>query len=300
MMTRARKIFALAGTAVLIAGCGVASGHESNPGHSSYHGGSQSASSSATSSAATGSTAGSAASGTANGAAGHDHHDGGASSSAATGSTGAATTAPPAAVRPGTVKVIGTPVENLRTDAAPPETSNFCDQSDLPAGEGKADKGNTCVSTPLGEIADHPVRVAANPRSFFNIKGGKVKVRVLIADNLGVLDLNAFTFDQTGGAGITLHERPAELQDNGRPLLHCHIGITTVKNVGALPGEDYDAAFSGLQGFKGDLTAEITGLPRGTYRGDVYCSGPGHPMLPTSKATEVQAFDTFDFKVIGR
>lgn len=284
MMTRARKIFALVGTTVLIAGCGVASGHESHHGH---HG----ASSSATASVASGS----AASGSGQ-ASEHDHGD----TATPSGSTGAATTAPPAAVRPGTVKVVGTPVANLRTDAAPPETSNFCDQSDLPSGEGKADKGNTCVSTPLGEVADHPVRVAANPRSFFNVKGGKVKVRVQVADNLGILDLNAFTFDQTGGAGVTLHERPAELQDNGRPLLHCHIGITTVKNVGALPGEDYDAAFSGLQGFKGDLTAEITGLPRGTYRGDVYCSGPGHPMLPTSKATEVQAFDTFDFKVIGR
>ena len=232
----------------------------------------------------------------------HEHGDSAAetASGAATApSSGAATTAP-AATRPGTIKVIGTPVANLRTEAAPPETSNFCDQSDLPAGEGKADKGNTCVSTPLGEVADHPVRVAANPRSFFNIKGGKVKVHVVVADNQGVLDLNAFTFDQTGGAGVTMHERPAELQDNGRPLLHCHLGVVTVRGVGALPGEDYDAAFSGLQGFKGDLTAEITGLPRGTYRGDVYCSGPGHPMLPTSKATEVQAFDTFDFKVVGR
>lgn len=274
-----RLAIGLAGLA-LVAGCTTASAHPDDE---------SSQSSSATASASQGTDT--------------HHHDGTApetaSGTATAPSTGAATTAP-AATRPGTIKVIGTPVANLRTDAAPPETSNFCDQSDLPAGEGKADKGNTCVSTPLGEVADHPVRVAANVRSFFNLKGGKVKVKVLVADNQGVLDLNAFTFDQTGGAGVTLHERPAELQDNGRPLLHCHLGVTTLRASGALPGEDYDAAFSGLQGFKGDLTAEITGLPRGTYRGDVYCSGPGHPMLPTSKATEVQAFDTFEFKVIGR
>jgi hypothetical protein len=280
-----RTVCAVASLA-LVGACGVASGHEITPSAS----GSASGSASVSSGAVTEST----------GSGDHSHHGSTASGTPSATGTGAGTTAPPAAVRPGTVKVVGTPVANLRTDAAPAETSNFCDQSDLPAGEGKADKGNTCVSTPLGEVADHPVRVAANPRSFFNRTGGKVKVRVLVADNQGVLDLNAFTFDSTGGAGVTLHERPAELQDNGRPLLHCHIGITTVARVGALPGEDYDAAFSGLQGFRGDLTAEITGLPRGTYRGDVYCSGPGHPMLPTSKATEVQAFDTFDFKVIGR
>lgn len=285
-MTRitVRRSVCAVSSLLLVGACGVASGHPVQPSASAS--GSQSASQQAAGQ-------------------GHQHHGGSAPSGpsgsvTAPSGSGSASAAPPAAVRPGTVKVVGTPVENLRTDAAPPETSNFCDESGLPAGEGKADKGNTCVSTPLGEVADHPVRVAASPRSFFNLKGGKVKVRVLVADNQGVLDLNAFTFDATGGAGVTLHERPAELQDNGRPLLHCHIGVTTLRSVGALPGEDYDAAFSGLQGFRGDLTAEITGLPRGTYRGDVYCSGPGHPMLPTSKATEVQAFSSFNFKVVGR
>lgn len=213
----------------------------------------------------------------------------------------ATTTAPPvAAVRPGTVTIVrGTPVENIRQTPADPETSNYCDDSGLPPGEGLADKGNTCVSTPLGEIADHPVRVTTQAPLLVRRSAG-IKVRIVVADNQGVLDLNAFTFDATGGAGTTLHERPGELDANGRPLLHCHLGVTTLRGFNALPGEDYDAAFSGIQGFKGDVTAKITGLPRGTYRGDVYCSVPGHPQLPTSKATEVQAFDTFDFKVIGR
>lgn len=233
----------------------------------------------------------------------HQHNPGSGSASgsgtATAPSASGSTTAAPAG-RPGTVKVVrGTPIANIRTQAAPPETSAFCDASDLPAGEGVANKGNTCVSTPLGEIAARPVRVTATT-SPLALRGKAVKVKILVADNQGVLDLNAFTFDATGGAGVTLHEHPGELDANGRPLAHCHLGVTTLARAGALPGEDYDAAFSGIQGFKGDLTAEITGLPKGTYRGDVFCSVPGHPILPTNVATRVQAFDTFDFRVIGR
>ena len=280
-MTRnIRRTACAVSTLVLVGACGVASGHEVTPSAS----GSVPASESGSAVAET------------------EHHDHGetATGSASGSSTATGTTAPPAAVRPGTVTIVrGTPVANIRQTPADPETSNYCDDSDLPAGEGKADKGNTCVSTPLGEIADHPVRVTTQA-PFVVRKSAGIKVRIVVADNQGVLDLNAFTFDQTGGAGTTLHERPGELDANGRPLLHCHLGVTTLRGFNALPGEDYDAAFSGIQGFKGDVTAKITGLPRGTYRGDVYCSVPGHPMLPTSKATEVQAFDTFDFKVIGR
>jgi hypothetical protein len=195
--------------------------------------------------------------------------------------------------------VRGTPIANIRQTPADRETSDYCNDSDLPAGEGLANKGNTCVSTPLGEVAVHPVRVSANT-GFFQRTGKAVKVKILVADNQGVLDLNAFTFDATGGAGTTLHERPGELDAAGRPLAHCHLGVTTVRSTTALPGEDYDAAFSGIQGFKGDLTAEITGLPKGTYRGDVFCSVPGHPILPTNVATRVQAFDVFEFRVFGR
>jgi hypothetical protein len=218
-------------------------------------------------------------------------------------SKGATATAPvptSPAGRPGTVKVVrGTPVPNIRQSAAPAETSNFCDASDLPAGEGVANKGNTCVSTPIGEVAARPVRVTATTNLLATV-GKPVKVKILVADNQGVLDLNAFTFDESGAAGKSLHEHPGELNEQGRPLAHCHLGVTTLRGFGALPGEDYDAAFSGIQGFKGDLTAEITGLPRGTYRGDVYCSGPGHPALTTNVATRVQAFDSFDFRVVGR
>ena len=202
---------------------------------------------------------------------------------------------------PGTVAIIqGTPVDNLVETAAPPEKSNYCAASRLPPGEGLANKGNTCVSTPLGEIAAHPVRVTAVPRHFFNLTGQVVKVKILVEDNQGVLDLNAFTHDANNKAGVTLHEHGGQLDAAGRPLLHCHLGVASTAFIGALPGETYDAAFSGVQGFKGDLTASITGLPRGTYRGDVYCSVPGHPQLPTALANQVQAFDTFDFRGVGR
>lgn len=280
-MTRSiRRTVCATASLFLVGACGVASGHEVTPSASGSVPG-------------TTATAGAATAGT------ESHHDHG---SAPLTVSGSATTAPPAAsARPGTITIVrGTPVENLVKDAAPAERSEFCDQSSLPAGEGRADKGGTCVSTPLGEIAKHPVRVATQPDKLIVRKGSALKVRVVVADNQGVLDLNAFTFDATGGAGVTLHEHPAQLNSQGRPLLHCHMGITTVRALGALPGEDYDAAFLGLQGFKGDLTAKITGLPRGAYRGDVYCSGPGHPMLATAKATQVQAFDTFDFVVTGR
>ena len=267
-----------------LAGCSVASGHEATPsqrsaaqaqGQHHNHGG----------------TVPGAAAGAATAPSG----------TPASGTGSPSTTAPPAAsTRPGTVRVVrGTPVANIRQSAVPPETSAFCDASDLPPGEGVANKGNTCVSTPVGEVAARPVRVTATTPPLART-GKAVRVKILVADNQGVLDLNAFTFDETGAAGKSLHEHPGELNEQGRPLAHCHLGVTTVRTTGALPGEDYDAAFSGIQGFKGDLTAEITGLPRGTYRGDVYCSGPGHPALTTNVATRVQAFDTFDFRVLGR
>jgi hypothetical protein len=277
---------------VLLSACGVASGHTPAPAQSSA---SETASQSSASGPNTGTAAGE-----------HDDRSTGTATpeedpgAASTESGSASATAPAPAGRPGTIKVVrGTPVENVRQDAAPPETSEFCDASDLEPGEGVANKANTCVSTPIGEVAEHPVRVSANAK-FFNWVHKPVKVKILVADDQGVLDLNAFTFDETGGAGTTLHEHPGELDESGRPLAHCHLGVTTLDRFGALPGEDYDAAFSGIQGFKGDLTAEITGLPKGSYRGDVYCSGPGHPALVTNVATRVQAFDVFEFKVIGR
>lgn len=221
-------------------------------------------------------------------------------SGTATPSTGSkATTAPPAAVVPGTVTVTGVPVKNLVEEAAPAENSNYCKTSKLTRGEGLANKGGTCVSTPLGEVAKHPVRVAAASDRFINRVGQTVKVRVLVADNQGPLDLNAFTHDANNKAGVTLHEHPGQLDERGRPLLHCHLGIA--KLVNGFPGETYDGAFSGVQGFKGKgIVAKVTGLPRGQYRGDVYCSQPGHPALPTALANQVQAFDTFDFVVVGR
>lgn len=292
-MTRTHyvRLAAGAGAAVLLAGCGVAEGHEAHHGHGYHH--TASATESTPAPADTTSMPGMTM------PAGAANADEDPSASATATETDTAPPAPPA--RPGTITVVrGTPIGNLVKDPAPAETSKFCAASTLPPGEGLADKGGTCVSTAIGEIAKHPVRVATQPNKFFVRRGDSLKVRVVVADDQGVLDLNAFTFDSSGGAGTTLHEHPQQLDAQGRPLMHCHMGITTVRRTGALPGEDYDAAFLGLQGFKGDLTAKITGLSKGSYRGDVYCSGPGHPMLATAKATQVQAFDTFDFTVIGR
>lgn len=208
-------------------------------------------------------------------------------------------TPPAPGTRPGTVTIVGDPVENIRANPAPAEKSAYCAASSLPAGEGVANKGGTCVSTPLGEIAVHPVRVTANAPGRVTV-GQALNVRIRVADNQGILDLNAFTKDATGGAGTTFLERAGELDASGRPLLHCHIGLAKVASPGALPPEDNDAAFSGVQGVRGDLTAKITGLPRGFYTGSVWCSQPGHPILPTAVASRVQAIDTFDVQVTGR
>lgn len=208
-------------------------------------------------------------------------------------------TTPAAATVPGVVTVTGTPVKNLIENAEPPEKSEYCAASTLPPGEGLANKGGTCVSTPLGEIAKHPVRVSVRV-PLINRVGKAVKFRILVADNRGPLDLNAFTHDANNKAGVTLLEFPGKLQADGRPFLHCHLGVAKVDRNG-LPGELYDGAFSGVQGFKGaGLVATVKGLPRGTYRADVYCSEPGHPMLPTALANMVQAFDTANVIVTGR
>ncbi len=254
---------------VLIAGCGVASGHEPDPYASTSAPGSPSPD--------------------------QDHQGPGSGASSTPSETA---TAPAAAGPPGTVMVTGTPVTNLIEAAEAAEDSNYCAASSLPPGEGLANKGNTCVSTPLGEIAAHPVRVAASTRHFLNRAGKAVKIRILVADNQGPIDLNAFTHDENNKAGITLHEFPGKLDADGRPFLHCHLGVATLVN--GFPGETYDGAFSGVQGVQGaGITATVTGLPRGTYRADVYCSVPGHAPLPTALANQVQAFDTADFKVVG-
>jgi len=200
---------------------------------------------------------------------------------------------------PATVTVTGTPTDNLIEAAEAAEHSNYCAASNLPPGEGQANKGGTCVSTPLGEIAAHPVRVQASTKSFINLAGRAIKIKILVADNQGPVDLNAFTHDADNKAGVTLHEFPGKLDANGRPFIHCHLGVTRLVN--GFPGELYDGAFSGVQGFKGEgIVATINNLPRGSFRADVYCSVPGHAPLPTALANQVQAFDTLDLRVVGR
>lgn len=190
------------------------------------------------------------------------------------------------------VEVEGDEVDNVRPDA---KADNFKTKLDI--GNGKADKGNTFVNIPIGEVAKNPVKVAVkNPPA--KVKAGKAfEVDVLVADKDGALDLNAFTFDESGGAGVTFLEHPGELDKDGRPLAHCHIGAVTLDKDGFPAADDYDAAFSGVQGVKGDLTAKIDGLNAGSYRADVWCSQPGHLVLPTNKADKVQAIDSFRFEV---
>jgi hypothetical protein len=198
---------------------------------------------------------------------------------------------------PADVKVEGDEVKNLRTDAN--SDRDFCKKSRLRAGEGKADKGGTCLSVPIGEVAKNPVKVAVENAPVEIGAGEAFKIGVKVEDKFGPLDLDGFTFDETGKAGKAFLEGPGELgNQSGRPFLHCHLGITTLQEKGGLPGDKYDAAFSGVQGFKGDdLSVEVGGLNKGFYRGDVYCSQPGHLPLPTAKADFVQAFDSFEFEV---
>ncbi len=199
--------------------------------------------------------------------------------------------------RPGTIKLDGDTVKNIREQASN-LIADYCKESKLPNGKGKADKGGTCVDTPVGEVAKNPVRVTVdNPPDVVSV-GKSFEIKIKVEDRFGPLDLNAFTFDKTGGAGDTFLEHPGELDKDGRPLLHCHLGITTLAGgIDGLPGENYDAAFSGVQGLKGNVSAKVSGLDAGFYRGDVYCSAPGHAALATAKATQVQAFDTFRFQV---
>lgn len=199
--------------------------------------------------------------------------------------------------RPGEIDLKGDEVKNLAKDSNPAIT-DFCRTSNLEAGEGKNNKGGTCISYPIGEVAKNSVRVTVeNPPTVVN-KGDKFTIKIRIEDNKGPLDLNAFTFDESGGAGTTFLENPGKLDKDGRPLAHAHLGITKLAGgINGLPGNDYDAAFKGVQGFKGNVSATVEGLEPGFYRADIYVSQPGHLALPTATATQVQAFDTFRFEV---
>jgi hypothetical protein len=196
--------------------------------------------------------------------------------------------------RPGSIVLAGNPVDNIRPD---PLTPNICEDSSLPNGAGQGDKSGTCVPTQLGEVAPNPVRVTVRNPPQVVAEGEEFTLGILIADRDGGLDLNAFTFDSTGGAGVTFLEQGGELDENGRPLMHCHLGVATLPEPNGLPGETFDAAFLGLQGVEGDFTATISGVPAGVYRGVIYCSGPGHAPLATGQATDMQAIQTFDFEV---
>lgn len=193
------------------------------------------------------------------------------------------------------VDVVGDEVKNLRENRSD-IIADYCRQSDLPAGEGKGNKGGTCVSYPIGEVQKNPVRVAfVDPPGVVGA-GKEFELKVRVEDRFGALDLNAFTHDENDKAGDTFLEHPGELDKDGRPLAHAHIGVTTLDDDG-FPGENYDAAFSGLQGVKGDLSAKIAGLEPGKYRVDVYVGQPGHAPLPTALATQVQAFASIQIQV---
>ncbi len=205
---------------------------------------------------------------------------------------------PPAntGVGPGEVEVNGDEVKNLREKRSD-VVADFCRNSPLKPGEGEKNKGDTCVSYPIGEVAKNPVRVAIPDAPSVVDAGKSFTVSVKVEDKFGPLDLNAFTADASGKAGNTFLEHPGQLDKDGRPFAHAHLGVTTLSEKNGLPGESYDAAFSGVQGVKGDLTATVGELKPGFYRADVYVSQPGHLALPTAVATNVQAFASFSFQV---
>lgn len=195
------------------------------------------------------------------------------------------------------VKVDGTEVNNLREDIAK-NAKNFCEGSVLDAGEGLEDKGGTCVSSQIGEIAKNPVLIAMPGFPNLVAEGTTFKVNVEIEDKFGPIDLNAFT-NIDGKASTTFLEHPGELDNNGRPLLHAHFGVTTLKEDKGLPKtNDYDAAFSGVQGVEGKpIEITVSALKAGFYRADVYAGQPGHAPLVTAKANQVQAFSSVYFEV---
>lgn len=198
--------------------------------------------------------------------------------------------------RPGKIELNGEGVDNF-FQARSGFLADYCRNSNLPAGEKKDNKGGTCVSFPIGEVAKNPVRVAVpNAPSVLSV-GQDLDLKILVEDRFGPMDLNAFTHDENDKAGDTFLEHPGKLDERGRPFLHCHLGVTTLPEKNGLPGESYDAAFLGVQGVKGDLKAKVSGLDIGFYRADVYCSQPGHAPLPTATATNVQAFTSFNFQV---
>lgn len=201
-------------------------------------------------------------------------------------------------VKKSDLDVKGEEVDNLRVNKAK-NAANFCKSSPLPAGEGKEDKGGTCVSSQLGEIAKNPVLIAMPDFPDVVGENQKFTVKVQVEDKFGPLDLNAFT-NINGKASTTFLEHPSELDNDGRPLLHAHFGITDLKERNGLPKtNDYNAAFSGVQGVKGDkaLSVTVSGLKAGFYRADVYAGGPGHAPNPTAKANQVQAFASVYFEV---
>ncbi len=196
----------------------------------------------------------------------------------------------------GDIDINGDDVKNLRENRSS-LIADYCRNSKLPAGEGKSNKGGTCVSFPVGEVAKNPVRVAI-PNAPSVVQTGKdIDLKIIIEDRFGPIDLNAFTHDENEKAGDTFLEHPGELDKAGRPLIHAHLGVTTLSEKNGLPGESYDAAFSGVQGVKGNLTAKISGLDPGFYRADVYVGQPGHAPLTTAVANNVQAFASFNFQV---
>jgi hypothetical protein len=96
--------------------------------------------------------------------------------------------------RPGAVDLTGDEVKNLVEDRSD-LVGDFCRNSKLPAGEGKDNKGGTCVSSPIGEVAKNPVRVAVDNAPSVVSVGKDFEVKIRVEDRFGPLDLNAFTFD---------------------------------------------------------------------------------------------------------
>lgn len=194
------------------------------------------------------------------------------------------------------IEVKADAVKNL-TDNRSDVIADYCRNSKLPAGEGKDNKGGTCVSYPLGEIAKNPVLVSIPNQPSIVPAGKDVELDIKIEDKFGPLDLNAFTHDKNDKAGDTFLEHPGELDKQGRPLVHAHLGVTTLSGKHGVPGQTYDAAFLGLNGLKGDIKATIKGLDVGFYRVDVYAGQPGHAPIPTAKADFTQAFTSFELQV---
>lgn len=178
----------------------------------------------------------------------------------------------------------------VENEVPAPDGVLSCADSDLPPGEGRANKAGTCVSTDLGEVRENPVFPVVNaPDSAAQGEDFTFAVQV-VGNGPG---LNGFTQEgDTGKAGITFLERMTL-----NNTVHCHTGAAATNESGAPLTATYAAAFSGLEGIGDEFLVTFANLDAGTYVGAVWCTGAGHVPLGTALASTIIPSTNFRFTI---